>query len=55
MAYELLSQSRKLNKCVGGGGGGGGRGWKMFEKNKRRAHLLGTRDYISQTKKLSQF
>ena len=23
MAYELLSQSRKLNKAGGGGGGGG--------------------------------
>ena len=27
MAYELLSESRKLNKCGGG--------WKIFEKNKR--------------------
>ena len=49
MAYESLSQSRKLNQQEGPNkGGGGGRGGGMMEKflkrNKRGGRLLGTRE-----------
>ena len=50
MAYELLSQSRKLNKR-GGPNKSGGRGRREFKiflkKNKRGERLLGTREYKS--------
>ena len=45
MAYELLSQSRKLNKR--GGPNKSGRVGKMFEKKiSGGGRLLGTREYI---------
>ena len=44
MAYELLSQSKKLNKRRGPNKSGGV--GKLFEKkNKREGRLLGTREY----------
>ena len=49
MAYESLSQSRKLNQQEdpnkgGGGGGGGGMMEKFLKRNKRGLRLLGAQE-----------